>query len=71
MADLMATHAHQNVLWVMAYDDYPMDSISAKQKWLPYALGKNAWFTFYHDAFYRAVKWGEDAQIVESIRREN
>ncbi|HEY2421775.1 MAG TPA: MBL fold metallo-hydrolase [Neobacillus sp.] len=71
MADLMATHAHQNVLWVMAYDDYPMDSISAKQKWLPYALGKNAWFTFYHDAFYRAVKWGEDGKIVESIRREN
>jgi glyoxylase-like metal-dependent hydrolase (beta-lactamase superfamily II) len=71
MADLMATHAHQNVLWVMAYDDYPMDSIAAKEKWLPYGLGKNAWFTFYHDAFYRAVKWGADGkQIVESIKRE-
>lgn len=70
MADLMATHAHQNVLWVMAYDDYPMDSITAKQKWLPLALGKNAWFTFYHDAYYRAVKWNEDGQIVESIKRQ-
>ena len=70
MADLLATHAHQNVLWVMAYDDYPMDSIAAKQKWLPYALENNAWFTFYHDAYYRAVKWGKDGQISESIKRE-
>lgn len=71
MADLMATHAHQNALWVMAYDDYPMDSIAAKQKWLPYALEKKAWFTFYHDAFYRAVKWGEDGHIIESIKRRS
>ncbi len=35
MGDLMPTHAHQNVLWVLAYDDYPMDSIQAKQKWIP------------------------------------
>jgi len=71
MADLMATHAHQNALWVMAYDDYPMVSIAAKEKWLPYGLEKNAWFTFYHDAFYRAVKWGLDGkEIVKSIKRE-
>lgn len=70
MADLMATHAHQNVLWVMAYDDYPMDSIYAKEKWLPYGLANNAWFTFYHDAFYRAVKWSTDGkQMVEKIER--
>ncbi|GHH97334.1 YtnP family quorum-quenching lactonase [Neobacillus kokaensis] len=69
MADILATHAHQNVLWVMAYDDYPMDSIAAKGKWQPYAIEKNAWFTFYHDAVYRAVKWGEDGQIIESIMR--
>lgn len=69
MADIMATHAHQNVLWVMAYDDYPMDSIAAKEKWLTYGLEKNAWFTFYHDAFYRAVKWGPDGQIEKSIKR--
>lgn len=70
MADIMPTHAHQNVLWVLAYDDYPMDSIPAKQKWLSYGLEKNAWFTFYHDDFYRAVKWAEDGKINESIKRE-
>ncbi|MEH7304392.1 YtnP family quorum-quenching lactonase [Neobacillus drentensis] len=71
MADLMATHAHQPVLWVMAYDDYPMTSITAKEKLLPYGLNNNAWFSFYHDAFYRAVKWDADGkQIIESIKRE-
>jgi glyoxylase-like metal-dependent hydrolase (beta-lactamase superfamily II) len=71
MADLMATHAHQNVLWVMAYDDYPMTSIAGKQKWLTLGLEKNAWFTFYHDAFYRAVKWDKDGkQLVTSIKRK-
>ncbi|MBL4951917.1 MBL fold metallo-hydrolase [Neobacillus sp. OS1-32] len=69
MADIMATHAHQNVLWVMAYDDYPMDSIAAKAKWQPFAVEKQAWFTFYHDAFYRAVKWGPDGQMMESVKR--
>jgi glyoxylase-like metal-dependent hydrolase (beta-lactamase superfamily II) len=69
MADIMPTHAHKNPLWVMAYDDYPMDSIAAKEKWGAFVLNKNAWHTFYHDAFYRAVKWGQDGQIVESIKR--
>ncbi|MEH7117751.1 MBL fold metallo-hydrolase [Neobacillus vireti] len=71
MADLMATHAHQNVLWVMAYDDYPMTSIAAKQKWMSFGLEKHAWFTFYHDAFYRAVKWDKEGKVlVDSIKRE-
>lgn len=70
MADLMPTHAHRNPLWVMAYDDYPMDSIAAKEKWGKYVLDKDVWHTFYHDAFYRAVKWDNDGQVLDSIRRE-
>lgn len=69
MADIMPTHAHQNVLWVMAYDDYPMDSIRAKQKWMDYGIKKSAWFTFYHDAFYRAVKWDTENKLVETLER--
>ncbi|MFP7299461.1 MBL fold metallo-hydrolase [Neobacillus niacini] len=69
MADLMPTHAHKNSLWVMAYDDYPMDSIAAKEKWGAWVKDKDVWFTFYHDAFYRAVKWGMDGQIRDSIKR--
>lgn len=69
MADIMPTHAHQNVLWVMAYDDYPMDSIAAKEKWLDFGLSKNAWFTFYHDAKYRAVKWDQENKLEKVIER--
>ncbi|TLS39063.1 YtnP family quorum-quenching lactonase [Pseudalkalibacillus caeni] len=70
MADIMPTHAHSNVLWVLAYDDYPMDSIRAKQKWIKEAVDKNAWFLFYHDAFYRALKWNEKYEVTEKVERE-
>ena len=70
MADIMATHAHHNPLWVMAYDDYPMASIAAKQKWMKFAAERNAWFTFYHDAVYRAIKLDEKGSITSSIKRE-
>ena len=69
MADLMPTHAHFNPLWVLAYDDYPMDSIFAKQKWINHGMDQGAWFSFYHDAFYRAVKWDFQGQISESVKR--
>lgn len=70
MADLMPTHAHQNVLWVLAYDDYPMDSIWAKQRWIPETIKSSNWFTFYHDAIYRAIKWNADGTISDEVRRE-
>lgn len=69
MADLMATHAHQNPLWVMAYDDYPMTSIEGKQNWLQFGIEKDAWFTFYHDAVYRAIKLDKNGNIYSAINR--
>ncbi len=32
LADILPTHAHANPLWVMAYDNYPLDSIAMKEK---------------------------------------
>ncbi|WP_144510892.1 MBL fold metallo-hydrolase [Bacillus sp. FJAT-22090] len=70
MADLMPTHAHQNPLWVLAYDDYPMTSVFAKEKWVNEALKNNYWFSFYHDAFYRLVKWSEDGkEMLQKVER--
>ncbi|ASS95840.1 YtnP family quorum-quenching lactonase [Peribacillus simplex] len=57
MADIMPTHAHANVLWVLAYDDYPMTSIEAKEKWMKSGLENGSWYSFYHDAHYCAIKW--------------
>lgn len=69
MADNMATHAHKNVLWVMAYDDYPMTSIAQKQKWMAFGQQRRAWYTFYHDAVYRALKWDENGEVLDAIPR--
>lgn len=70
MADLMPTHAHQNPLWVLAYDDYPMTSIKAKQEYISSAIQSNVWFIFYHDAVYRALKWDEEGEtITDSVKR--
>lgn len=67
LGDLLPTHAHQNPLWVMAYDDYPMDSIREKQKWISIARRKEAWLTFYHDAFFRALKWNEKGERIGEL----
>ncbi|MBM7704875.1 YtnP family quorum-quenching lactonase [Metabacillus iocasae] len=67
MGDLLPTHAHQNVLWVMAYDDYPMTSIEQKQTWLSFAMKQGAWLSFYHDAIYRALKWNHSGEITEQL----
>ncbi|ANU11449.1 putative metal-dependent hydrolase [Planococcus antarcticus DSM 14505] len=71
MADIMPTHAHQNPLWVLAFDDYPMDSIYAKEKLMKEALENGYYFSFYHDAYYRILKWSTDGkEIVESLVRK-
>lgn len=70
MADLMPTHAHDHVLWVLAYDDYPMTSIREKQKYIPYGKEKQAWFIFYHDADYRAIRFNENGEIIDCVKRE-
>ncbi|WP_211653810.1 YtnP family quorum-quenching lactonase [Planococcus alpniumensis] len=71
MGDIMPTHAHQNPLWVLAFDDYPMDSIYAKDKLMKEALPGNFYFSFYHDAFYRLIKWNEDGkEIVDALERK-
>jgi glyoxylase-like metal-dependent hydrolase (beta-lactamase superfamily II) len=69
-ADIMPTHAHQNPLWVMAYDDYPMDSVFAKEKWVKRVLEEEYWVVFYHDSQCRAIKWNKDGKVIDSIKRE-
>jgi len=66
MGDLLPTHAHFNPLWVMAYDNYPMDSIAMKEKWNAVGVRNNAWFTFYHDAFMLACKFDEKGKTTET-----
>ncbi|MCX7770167.1 MAG: MBL fold metallo-hydrolase [Proteobacteria bacterium] len=64
-ADLMPTHAHYNPLWVMAYDNYPLESISKKEYWENYCLKNDAWIIFYHDPFVLAGKFDEKGNLKE------
>ncbi|HIZ54142.1 MAG TPA: MBL fold metallo-hydrolase, partial [Candidatus Enterococcus avicola] len=68
---LMPTHAHQNPLWVLAYDDYPMTSIFAKDRILAEAYQGNYKFIFYHDAYYRMIQWDQAGkEIISELKRE-
>ncbi|MCU5746136.1 MBL fold metallo-hydrolase [Staphylococcus sp. SQ8-PEA] len=72
MADIFPTHAHQNSLWVTAYDDYPMDSISEKEKYIHQFIKENYWFLYYHDPKYFAVKFdSSDEKIIEDFITRN
>lgn len=70
MADLMPTHGHQNKLWALAYDDYPVTSVHQKEKWMEYGYAKNAWYTFYHDAYYRALQFDHEGNKIDAVERE-
>lgn len=70
LADIYPTHVHKNPLWVTAYDDYPMDSIQAKEKWVEEGIKQGYRFLFYHDAYYRMVKWDtEGKEMVDALKR--
>ncbi|HJH11137.1 MAG TPA: MBL fold metallo-hydrolase [Metalysinibacillus jejuensis] len=72
MGDIMPTHAHQNPLWVLAYDDYPMTSVFAKERLMKEALANGYWFSFYHDAYYRMIKWDATGkEVVDCLKRSN
>lgn len=70
MADIMPTHAHQNKLWALAYDDYPVTSVHEKEKWMATGYANKTWYTFYHDAFYRAIKFNEDGEKMDSVEKQ-
>jgi len=71
MGDIMPTHAHQNPLWVLAFDDYPMASVFAKERIMKEGLANGYWFSFYHDAYYRLIKWDETGKnIMGELKRE-
>ncbi|MGD0886694.1 MAG: MBL fold metallo-hydrolase [Thermodesulfovibrionales bacterium] len=65
MVDLLPTHAHFNPLWIMAYDNFPLESIEKKEEWEKRGIEEGSWFTFYHDPFVLACKFDEQGNITE------
>jgi glyoxylase-like metal-dependent hydrolase (beta-lactamase superfamily II) len=65
LGDLLPTHAHANPLWVMAYDNFPMDTIAAKEQWMKQGVAEGVWFTFYHDHFMTACKYDDRGNVTD------
>ncbi len=65
LGDLFPTHAHSNPLWVMAYDNFPLEVIACKERYFSQYRQMDAWFTFYHDPLIRACKLGEKGKITD------
>ena len=63
LGDLFPTHAHSNPLWIMAYDNFPLEVINRKEEYFRYYQKQNSWFTFYHDPLIKACKLDEQFTI--------
>lgn len=71
VSDNFITHWHNNPLYVTGIDDYPMDTITAKEKWLTEAFEKGYYFFFYHDPYYTVIQYEPDGKTMRySQRRE-
>ena len=62
--DLLPTHSHLNPLWIMAYDNFPLEIIKQKEKLLPHFASRKCWFTFYHDIYMKACKIDHHGEII-------
>ncbi len=67
LADLLPTHAHYNPLWIMAYDNFPLDVISQKEIYEQRVLEEDAWIIFYHDPFMTACKFDAEGNIADKM----
>ena len=65
LGDLFPTHAHVNPLWVMAYDNFPLDVIDLKEEYFTEYVEKNSWILFYHDPFMRGCRLSGEFKITE------
>ncbi|HIJ79914.1 MAG: MBL fold metallo-hydrolase [Desulfobulbaceae bacterium] len=67
LGDLLPTAAYSNPLWVTAYDNFPLDSVAAKEAILPGAFARKIWFLFYHEPRTLACRFGEDGEVSEEF----
>lgn len=67
LGDVLPTHTHTNPLWIMAYDNFPLDIIEQKERLLPHYQQQNCWFTLYHDAFMKACRLDARGRVTEQL----
>lgn len=67
LGDVLPTHTHTNPLWIMSYDNFPLELIEQKENLLPHYREQGCWFTFYHDPFMKACRLDKDGRVAEKI----
>jgi len=67
LGDVLPTHTHTNPLWIMAYDNFPLELIEQKENLIPYYCEQECWFTFYHDPFMKACRLDKDGRVVQQL----
>lgn len=70
LGDLLPMPACGNPLWITAYDNFPLDSVAAKERFLGQALAKDAWLLLYHDPKILACKLAGDGAVREAFCAE-
>jgi len=65
MADLLPTHIHFNPLWLMAYDNFPLEAMEQKEMIEKNGIERRSWFTFYHDPILRACRYDVEGHVTE------
>lgn len=60
ISDLVPTRAHLPFPWIMAFDLYPMETLSSKQRLLPQLAEDHVLVVFPHDA---EVPWGRLVEV--------
>jgi glyoxylase-like metal-dependent hydrolase (beta-lactamase superfamily II) len=63
LGDLFPTHYHTNPLWIMAYDNFPLEVIDRKEEYFRHYQQLDSWFTFYHDPLVKACKLDDQNAI--------
>lgn len=67
LGDLLPSQAYFNPLWITPYDNFPLDSLAAKEKLIGRAVAENQWFLFYHDPYLAACRFDQAGRITERL----
>jgi glyoxylase-like metal-dependent hydrolase (beta-lactamase superfamily II) len=67
LGDLLPTTHHAKPLWVMAFDNYPLEAIAAKERFIPHYSCQNAWFLMYHDTACHACRLSDQYQVTDLL----
>lgn len=68
--DLVSSSAHVNLLWIPAYDVYPLSSIEEKERFLKRCTDESVYLLFEHDPVFEAAllrQGPRGAEIAETL----